>query len=485
MKHKHPKALTYLTICYSLYMIGFISIVSSLVLYQTTILKIDDVTAYAIFAATIALLWILPLGGGYLSTKFGYNNGARMGLIFCTLGLAVLCIPQVEAFYVGLAFFVVGNAFGTPAIWCMVDHCYSKESEMREAGFTLFYLYFNIGALVGIFVGGYLSTTWGFAYEWAFGAVTMAIALVFLHWAKHKIHVHEGRSIAAELKWPKGQIWGALALICVISTPIVAILFNYPNLNNVLMLILLGVMVGILGKVAFDQKDARARGKMIVFIILSLISIAFWTLYSLEPSFLTVFIEHNAHTRFLGINIPASSYFAFDGIFVIIFGFFLSRVWVYLSERGRNPSLSSKFAASLIIIGLGVVFLSLVLKIIGPTLMPSWCIVVAYAFFAFAELLVSPIGISMVGSLAPEGQEGVMMGFWQLASGISGIVAGYIGVFVHLPTKGEALALSNPVYMETFFYVGLGAIVAGLIILPFIGKLRRLMAEHPYHDPQL
>lgn len=76
-----------------------------------------------------------------------------------------------------------------------------------------------------------------------------------------------------------------------------------------------------------------------------------------------------------------------------------------------------------------------------------------YAIFALAELLVSPIGISMVGSLAPEGHEGLMMGFWQLCSGVGGVISGYVAMAPHFPTHGEPMSISNPIYSDVFFIV--------------------------------
>ncbi len=478
---KHPRALGYLTASYAFFMVAFGILVASLVLYQSNQLHISLDKAYSTYAASVALLWILPLGGGYLSEKLGYANGARIGIVFCTLGFIALAASLL---YIGLALFVVGNAFATPAIWCMVDHCYSKDSHLRESAFTLFYLFFNIGAIVGIFLGGYIASAFGFAYEFDLGALCLIFAFVSLHIAKDKIVVPQGRTIAPQVGWTRGKLWSLLILAAVITTPICMFLFHHTMLNNLLMIALLVVMIVVLARLALKQQEQIARHKLLAFLFLSLIAIAFWTLYSLEPSFLSVFISSNVDRNFLGIDIQASSYFAFDSIFVIIFGLILSRVWVYLSDTEHNPALSLKFAASLIIIGLGFGLLALFAHLY-TTPMPSYYIVLAYAIFALAELLVSPLGISMVGSLAPEGQEGLMMGFWQLCIGISGVISGYIGIMATPPKAHLSIADSNPLYAKTFFFVALGAIICGIIVLLLVPKLKRLMREPPYDRPQL
>lgn len=476
--YRHPRAFFWLTLCYSLFMASFGGILASLTLYQTQYLHAETTTAYGVFSAAMALLWILPLGGGYLAGKFGYFNAACWGLIFCTFGMVSLCFGNMEWSYIGLALFVTGNGLATPSIWCMVDFCYTKNSPLRESAFTLFYLCFNFGAVLSIFVGGALAEHLSYAVEFGIDAFCLVIAFLVLYYSRHKIVPAEKRSIAPQLKKSAVFLNSYLFLILLITTPIVLLLFKNIIVNNVLMFLLLGSTTALLFYWAYQQPNLLARNRLIAFICLGLISIAFWTLYSLEPSFLSVFIQNNVNTRFLGMSIPASSYFAFDGVFVILFGFILSRVWLFLEKKQKNPSLSFKFSLSLIIIGLGFGFLAFMTYWHGnETLLSSYVVIIAYAIFAFAELLVSPLGISMVGRLAPAGLEGFMMGFWQLSSGIGGVLAGFVASIPNLPDKHLPLAQTNPLYIDVFFYVGLSAFIVGLFTLLFAKKLKQLM-EH-------
>lgn len=474
----HPQALSWLSVSYAFFMVAFGCIMASLALYQINGLHMHSDQAYEIYAASMALMWILPLGGGYLSAKMGYVNAAKVGLVFCAIGFAILCWQDVRALYTGLAMLVVGNSLATPAVWCLVDHCYSKTSPLREAGFTLFYLFFNLAGVFGIFFGGYLAGKWGFPFEFGLDAFCIVASYLVLHFAKEKIAPHKGRSIEPLVKWSTKAIWGFLILISLIATPLTVLLFDHMTINNVLSILLTLIITFVLFKIAFQQKTKLLKNRMIAFILLSLISIVFWTLYSLEPSFLSVYIEKNVDTHFFGFNIPASSYFAFDGMFVILIGLVLARVWLYLSQKKKNPALSIKFASSLIIIGLGFCFLAFTARWMGNSLMPSSYIVFAYALFSLAELLVSPLGISMVGSLAPEGQEGLMMGFWQLCSGIGSTFSGFVAVAPHLSLRhAEPLSVTNPIYSNIFWAVGGASILAGCLVLPFIKKLKRLMSD--------
>ncbi len=476
-KPSHPRALPWLTACYAIFMASFGGVIASLVLYQKHALHMSSNEAYGIFSAAMALLWILPLGGGYLSSKLGYGNTAKVGMLFCSAGMLSFCYYRPEAMYLGLSLFVVGNALATPAIWCMVDHCYSKTSVLRESGFTLFYLYFNLGVVIGIFLGGYIAEVLGFSYEFALNALFFLMAFVLFLFAEKKVTAHKGRTVLPQLKWSKKKIYFCLILAALLATPISMLLFQDVLVNNIIMVGFLIFMVLFLLRIAFQQKKRFDRNKLIAFVCLSLISVAFWTLYSLEPSFLTVFVQNNVNTHFLGINIPPSSFFAFDGIFVILIGLVLTRVWLYLSLKKKNPSLSTKFGGSLVVIGIGFCFLAMMVHFTGDQPMLARYIVMAYAIFSFGELLISPLGIAMVGNLAPEGWEGLMMGFWQLCIGIGGLAAGYIAMAPNLPDHAEALAKSNPLYFTVFLWVGLGGIIAGAVVFLFSKKIKHLMEE--------
>ena len=52
-----------------------------------------------------------------------------------------------------------------------------------------------------------------------------------------------------------------------------------------------------------------------------------------------------------------------------------------------------------------------------------------YAIFTIGELLVSPIGLSMVSKLAPARLTALMMGAWFLVNSIAGKVAGLMATF--------------------------------------------------------
>ena len=100
--------------------------------------------------------------------------------------------------------------------------------------------------------------------------------------------------------------------------------------------------------------------------------------------------------------------------------------------------------------------------------------ILAYAFFASGELLVGPIGISMVGKLSPPGKEGLLMGVWQLASGLGGVFGGMLATLAVVPSN-MALQPANQVYDKLFSEVGITVIVLGCLVMLFVPAIKKLI----------
>ena len=72
---------------------------------------------------------------------------------------------------------------------------------------------------------------------------------------------------------------------------------------------------------------------------------------------------------------------------------------------------------------------------------PLW-ILLGYVFLTTAELLISPIGYSMVGRLSPEGKEGILMGVWTLFIGFGAIISSYLANLTTTKNKANKLSLA-------------------------------------------
>ncbi|MGH2245762.1 MFS transporter, partial [Enterococcus faecalis] len=74
-------------------------------------------------------------------------------------------------------FSVDGAGMLKPNVSGMVDHLYSKNDLRRNAGFSIFYMGINIGALIAPLVVGPLGQEYNYPLGFSVGAVGMFFGL--------------------------------------------------------------------------------------------------------------------------------------------------------------------------------------------------------------------------------------------------------------------------------------------------------------------
>ena len=87
----------------------------------------------------------------------------------------VAAVPTTPTFFLGLALVAIGTGFFKVNASTMVGQLYQPGDPRRDAGFTIFYMGVNVGALIGQIACGYLgeSPRWG----WHYGFGTEVAAL--------------------------------------------------------------------------------------------------------------------------------------------------------------------------------------------------------------------------------------------------------------------------------------------------------------------
>jgi POT family proton-dependent oligopeptide transporter len=282
--------------------------------------------------------------------------------------------------------------------------------------------------------------------------------------------------MAPALNWRPWYLILALCLVSVGMVLLAHVLLTHIVANDVFLAVLLLCAVGYVIYLARQQSQVGRR-RLFAFLILSFISLGFWSLYTLEPSLLTVFIKTNVDRQLFGQLIPPSVFYGLDPLFVIVMGVVFGWVWSALERRKANPSLPAKFTCSLFSMSLGFFLFIVGIAWAGMDGLSSmtW-VVLGYLFLSIAELLISPIGLAMVGRLSPEGCEGRLVGVWQLFTGVSGPIAGYLAQWAVVP-KQASLVRSNPIYMHAFFKIGMITVVLGVLMWGLVPMIKRLMSE--------
>src|SRR5262249_49788543 len=112
------------------------------------------------------------------------------GGILIALGHLTLTFHSIAFFYTGLFVIIVGVGLLKPNASTMVGALYSEADKRRDAGFSIFYMGINLGALISPIVCGFLAQdercrAWlasvglrpESAWHWGFGASTIGMTI--------------------------------------------------------------------------------------------------------------------------------------------------------------------------------------------------------------------------------------------------------------------------------------------------------------------
>jgi proton-dependent oligopeptide transporter, POT family len=141
---------------------------------------------------------------------------------------------------------------------------------------------------------------------------------------------------------------------------------------------------------------------------------------------------------------------SFNPLFIVSLTFLVMAAFSYLNKRGMEPSTPKKIGIGMIIAAFGFVVMMIgSLKLVSPVdlqvlndagevvqvnpvpdssrVMPYW-LMSTYLILTFAELFLSPMGLSFVSKVAPVRFQGVMQGGWLLATAVGNKLL-FIGSF--------------------------------------------------------
>ncbi|REJ85051.1 MAG: MFS transporter [Bacteroidetes bacterium] len=195
-KKSHPSGLKYLFFSEMWERFGFYLMLGIFFLYMTDSVKggmaLDRKEAADIFGTFIALVYLTPFVGGLLADRLlGYRLSITIGGIMMGLGYMGLALDGMAAFYSSLLLIIIGNGFFKPNISTLLGALYNTPDHkpMKDAGYNIFYMGINIGALICNFFAAYLRNNYG--WGWAFMAAGIGMFLgVIIFWIGNRHYAH-------------------------------------------------------------------------------------------------------------------------------------------------------------------------------------------------------------------------------------------------------------------------------------------------------
>ena len=200
----HPKGLFYLFFAELWERFSFYGMRALLTLYMVNVifeaLLARDFAAAAVYSSYGSLVYASTVIGGRLSDSIlGMRSSIFLGGILMAVGHFVLAIENNLAFFLALAFIVVGNGFFKPNISTFVGTLYEDGDPKKDSGFTIFYMGINIGGFVAPLLCGWLGATYGWHYGFGLAGIGMLTGLlVFWHGIRTNVFGERGHAPVRE-----------------------------------------------------------------------------------------------------------------------------------------------------------------------------------------------------------------------------------------------------------------------------------------------
>ena len=468
-KTKQPEGLK--VFCLSIFFerYGFYLVQGLLVLYLVNYFRTGDKLAYSILGSFIALCYIMPLLGGFIADRYwGLRRSIYIGALIECLGLALLIIPGYVALMSGLSAIAMGMGLLKPCASSLLGFLYKKDDPRQDSGYTIFYVVFNMGVILATFISGFLVRYLGWKVTFLTAVIALIITFLILYFGfiKYKLN-NLGPKIEPT---HKGNV---ISLIIIILSIFIGT--EILKSETLALIAFVGISISVIGIFIYCiiKSEKEYKSKLIAFFILLVISTVYWALYMQMFLSITLFIDNIVNKILLGIAIPTPAFAAIESFGVVVFGYPIARLWIYLSKTKYNPSLPMKFCLGMILMCFSFAALVGGSHFIGSNglVNPMW-IVVAYLLMAIGELALSPIGLSMVNVLVPEEFNGMMMGIFLLTIGLGGKIAGLLAQFASVPEKlktdtGVILSTYNRAF-NIYLLITVVCTVIALLLIPYI-----------------
>lgn len=367
----HPRALFVLCLVELLERTAGVLVAALLILFLTEARGLSTSDATAVSGSFLALTYFTPLIGGLLTDRyFGTRAAMQLGALLSLSGYAVVAFFPGTSPWFGLGLVALGQGFFRPGITSSLARLYLQTPELRDHGYSLFYLSVNIGGALGPLLGSAAKRLFGWPSVFVLASSLMALSVVTTLWFRESERKRECPQLTGNAPSPLAELKAAL-----------------PHLT--------------------------------VFII-------YMSVYAQSSGALLLFARDHVHRSILGHTIAVETIAAFPAVFVLIATPLVSAVVHRLRKQSREPATVIKIIAGLLVTVAAFVVLSVVSRQVRADHKVAFIwLGLTMALISTGELLVVPMMQSLLGQLAPRSAFTTAFLFFAMSIGYT--LGGWVG----------------------------------------------------------
>lgn len=479
---------------------GYYTMLAIFLLFLQAKFGFDAAVSGQIYAIFLALVYFMPLIGGWVADKWSFSKCVVTGICIMFVGYLIMAIPteirstsSLVVLCAALALIAVGTGLFKGNLQVMVGDLYNdpRYSSQRDSAFSIFYMAINIGSMYAPMTATAMCNMamkgQGLVYNQKLPALCNAY-----------LDGHENASdLVATINESGMQVGTSLGDFCMKYIDTLSTGYGY-GFGVACVSLIVSFLVYIIGRRAYaqvitDKKSASAasavnngpeltpsqtKSRIIALLLVFAVVIFFWMVFHQNGATLTEFAKSCTSPEATGWTRIGFNVWALTAIFIgvyALFNLFQTRsnsgraisalilaavagalVYIYnitpevvegiqpqqyqqfnpfyvvaltpvslalfgwLASRKKEPSAPRKIGYGMVMAGIayGVMVIgSLGLAGTQGAVSPNW-LISTYLLLTFAELLLSPMGISFVSKVAPPKYKGAMMGGWFAATAI-------------------------------------------------------------------
>lgn len=472
MFKKHPKGLLPAALANMGERFGFYIMMAILSLFLMSKFGLDETNAGYIYSTFYFSIYILAFVGGLIADKTRkYKRTILIGLIIMALGYLIIGIPTPSpaskaplftllgidfSQYIllliltcfGLLTIAFGNGLFKGNLQAVVGQMYDNNeySERRDAGFSIFYMFINVGAIFAPFAAVGLRDWWLARHGFLYDAALPNLCHGFLDSSLSPEALTRFRTLAAEATqggmpadltafaneylniFNTGYHYAFTIAIIAMAISLVIFLYNRKKLPDPSARAPKG-SPEITPEIKMEAREVKQR--IWALIAVYAVVIFFWFSFHQNGLTLTFFAKDYTLLKIGSWSIGAETFQSMNPFFVVVLTPVVLAFFGWLRSKGKEPSTPGKIA-----IGMGIAAFAYLVMVLGSMHLPTSAEVTAmgglddaqrvtpfllmgtYLILTVAELFISPLGISFVSKVAPPQYQGIMQGGWLGATAV-------------------------------------------------------------------
>ncbi len=484
INRRHPRKAFLVLFCIEIWeRFGYYGMASLMVLYMVQHLGMGDTRADLIWGAFSALVYAMPMLGGYVGDRvLGARRTLVLGAITLGLGYLLLSVPLSATFFPAMGLIALGNGLFKVNPNNLASRLYEGDHSRLDILFTLYYMSLNIGSFVSILLTPWIKDHPGWSitlgalhfdsWHLAFGLSAIGLTLGLLNYGAFRRYLRPYGTAPdfRKLNWHKlGMVVAASLIIAWLLAEIIRQRAAALGVVGLFVLLMIWVFTHLL-----ITGEQHQRKRVIACMIFTLIS-AIWAIYNQQIyTSLTLFALRNVKHELMGVPVAPAQFQDLNQFWLVVLAVPLAWFYQRMNRTARGDfSIATKYAAGLYLLALAFFLYAAGGFSARAGIVSPWWLVAGYAAQSLGELLISALGFSMVSQLVPERSRGIIMGAWFLAMGVSLYAGGAIAGLAHV-NAGMGSVESLPIYIRLFFGLGIAALVCAIAATAAIPLLRKL-----------